>query len=188
MSVRVPWNAGVTQTENEPVSLLISEHEGLVGDLAVSGNSLERIAQGLRRRHDVIKQPDFARIESASQREANTVVLQRNCRLVQKRDLASHTQALFRFDDQLRRQSHTPQKRRHRHASAFEARDSQAGKAPSRHLEGKSRSEFSAEEVGSLILDRPPEAIAAMAARNKCLAQSNKSRAGGKATKTRNRQ
>src|SRR5215831_3105321 len=133
MSVWVPWNAGVTQTENEPISLLISEHEGLVGNLAVSSNPLECIAQGLRRRHDVIKQPDFARIESASQREANTVVLQRNRRLVQKRDLASHSQSLLRFGDSLGRQSHTLKKRRHLHASAFEARDRQAGKAPSRH-------------------------------------------------------
>src|SRR5262249_27198577 len=128
MSVREPWNSGVTKTENEPVSLLISEHEGLVGNLAVSSNPLECIAQGLRRRHDVIKQPDFARIESASQREAKTVVLQRNRRLVQKRDLAAHAQSLLRFGDQLWRQSHTPQKRRHRHASAFETRDSQAAR------------------------------------------------------------
>jgi hypothetical protein len=46
-----PRNAGVSQTENEPVSLLISEHEGLVGNLAVSSNPFECLAQGLRRRH-----------------------------------------------------------------------------------------------------------------------------------------
>src|SRR5215467_7356520 len=133
MSVRVPWNAGVTQTENEPVSLLISEHEGLVGNLAVSSNPLQCIAQGLRRRHDVVKQPEFARIEIASQRKAKTVILQSNRRLVQQRDLASHAQSLFRIGDDLRRQSHTPKKRRHWYAGALEARDSQAGKAPSRH-------------------------------------------------------
>src|SRR5215469_3050257 len=44
MSVRVPWNAGVTQTDNEPVSLSISEHEGLVGNPAVASNSLQCIA------------------------------------------------------------------------------------------------------------------------------------------------
>src|SRR5215471_3890099 len=103
MSVRVPWNAGVTQTENEPISLLISEHEGLVGNLAVASNPLECIAQGLRRRHDVIQQPDFARIEIASQREADMVIIQSNRRLVQKRDLASHTQSLLRVGDRLRR-------------------------------------------------------------------------------------
>jgi hypothetical protein len=58
----MPWNAGVTQTDDEPVCLSISDHEGLVGNPAVSRNPLQSIAQGLRRRHDVIKQPDFARI------------------------------------------------------------------------------------------------------------------------------
>jgi hypothetical protein len=75
-------------------------------------------------------QPEFARIEIASQREANTVILQRNRRLVQKRDLASYAQSLFRFGNHLRRVSRTPKKRPHRYAGPFEARDSQAGKAP----------------------------------------------------------
>src|SRR5258708_36666286 len=44
MSVGVPWNARVTQVDNEPVPLSISEHEGLVVNLAVSGNSPQRIA------------------------------------------------------------------------------------------------------------------------------------------------
>jgi hypothetical protein len=75
-------------------------------------------------------QPEFARIEIASQREANTVILQSNRRLVQKRDLASYAQSLFRFGNHLRRVSRTPKKRPHRYAGPFEARDSQAGKAP----------------------------------------------------------
>src|SRR5215813_4583231 len=132
MSVREAWNARVTQTDYEPVPLSISDHEGLVGNLAVSSNPLQGIAQGLRRRHDVIKQPDFARFEIASQREAKTVIFQSNRRLVQKPDLASHAQSLFRIGDHLRRQSHTPKKRRHWYAGALEARDSQAGKAPAR--------------------------------------------------------
>jgi len=74
-------------------------------------------------------QPEFARIEIASQREANTVILQSNRRLVQKRDLASYAQSLFRFGNHLRRVSRTPKKRPHRNAGPFEARDSQAGKA-----------------------------------------------------------
>jgi len=36
--------------------------------------------------------------------------------------LASHTQSLLRFGDQLWRQSHALKKGRHRHAGAFEAR------------------------------------------------------------------
>ena len=43
MSVRVPWNAGVTQTDYEPIALSVSDHEGLVGNLAVSGNPLQAI-------------------------------------------------------------------------------------------------------------------------------------------------
>src|SRR6516164_7426656 len=125
MSVRVPWNAGVTQTDNEPVSLLISEHEGLVGNLAVSSNPLQCIAQGLRRRHDVVKQTEFARFEIASQCKAKMVILQSDRCLVQKRDLASHAQSLLRIGDHLRRQSRTLEKGCHLHASAFEARDSQ---------------------------------------------------------------
>jgi hypothetical protein len=39
--------------------------------------------------------------------------------------------------------------------------------------------------VPLLILEPPAAAIATMAATNKCLAQSNKSRTGGKATKKR---
>src|SRR4029077_5632912 len=62
MSVRVPWNAGVTQADNEPVSLSISEHESLVGDFAVASKPLKGLTQRLRRCHDVIKQSDFARI------------------------------------------------------------------------------------------------------------------------------
>src|SRR5215472_15733150 len=77
-------------------------------------------------------QPEFARIEIASQREANTVILQSNRRLVQKSDLASHAQSLFRVGDHLGRQSHTPKKRLHWYSGALEARDSQAGKAPLR--------------------------------------------------------
>jgi hypothetical protein len=69
----------------------------------------------------------------ASQREAKTVILQSTRRLVQQRDLASHTQWLFRVGDRFRRQSHTLKKRRHWYAGAFEARDSQAGKASSCH-------------------------------------------------------
>ena len=132
MSLGVPWNARITQVDNEPVSLSISDHEGLVGNVAVSSNPLQCIAQGLRRRHDVIQQPEFAWVEIASQREAQTVIIQSNRRLVQKRDLASHAQSLLRIGDHLRRQSHTPKKGRHWDASALEARDSEAGKAPSR--------------------------------------------------------
>jgi hypothetical protein len=40
----MPWNARVTQTENEPVSLAISEHEGIVGNLAVAGKPLQGLA------------------------------------------------------------------------------------------------------------------------------------------------
>jgi hypothetical protein len=54
--------------------LSISAHQGLVGNLAVAGKPLQGF--GLRRRHDVVKQPDFAWIEIASQREANTVILE----------------------------------------------------------------------------------------------------------------
>src|SRR6516164_264340 len=133
MSVRVPWNARVTQTDYEPVPFSISDHEGLVGNLAVSSNPRQCIAQGLRRRHDVVKQPEFARFEIASQCKAKMVILQSARCLVQKRDLASHTQSLFRIGDHLRRQSHTLKKRHHWYAGALEARDSQAGKAPSRH-------------------------------------------------------
>src|SRR5262249_8590048 len=74
----------------------------------------------------------LARVEIASQREAKTVILQSNRCLVQKRDLASHAQSLLRIGDHLRRQSHTLNKGRHWYAGAFEARDSQAGKPPSR--------------------------------------------------------
>src|SRR5262249_58872936 len=136
MPVGVSWDAQVTQTENEPVCLLITEHERLVGNLAVSSNPLKGIAQGLRRRCDVIKRPDFTRILIASQGEAKTVILQSNRRLVQKRDLASHAQSLSRVGDQLRRQSHTSEKRCYRHAGASEARDNKAGKAPFRHRDG----------------------------------------------------
>src|SRR6516225_1447248 len=129
MSVRVPWNAGVTQTDNEPVSLTTSDHKGLVGNPAVSSNPLQSITKGLRRCHYVIKQPDFARIEIASQREAKTVILRSNRCLVQKCDLASDTQSFFRVGDHLGRQSHTSKKRLHWYSGALEARDNQAGKA-----------------------------------------------------------
>src|SRR5215831_16609626 len=108
----------------------------------------------MRRRRDVIKQPEFARIEIARQGKAKTVILQSNRRLVQKRDLASHAQSLFRIGDHIRRQSHTPKKRRHWYAGALEARDSQAGKPPPAiGIESKSCSEFRAEEVLLLILE-----------------------------------
>jgi hypothetical protein len=59
--------------------------------------------------------------------------------------LASHTEALFRFGDDLRRQPYTLEKRRYRHAGAFEARDRQAGKASfAIGIEAKSCSEFRA--------------------------------------------
>jgi hypothetical protein len=69
----------------------------------------------------------------ASQREAKTVILQSDRCLVQQPDVTLHAQSLFRVGDQLRRQAHTLKQRRYWHAGAFEARDSQAGKAPSRH-------------------------------------------------------
>src|SRR6516164_2807251 len=115
-STFVPTNRGVAQVHNEPVSLSISEHEGLVCYLAVMSKSLQSIAQRLRRCHHVINQPDFAQIEIASQREAKTVILQSGRRLVQQRDLTWNTQALFRFGDHLRGQSHTLKKRLNRHA------------------------------------------------------------------------
>ena len=87
----------------------------------------------MRRRHDVVQQPDFAQIEIASHRQANTVILQSNRRLIQKRDLASDDQSLFRVGDHLGRQSRTLKKRLHRHAGALDTRDRQAGKAPLRH-------------------------------------------------------
>ena len=40
----MPWNASVALVDNEPVSLLISDDEGLVGNLAVSSNPLQSIA------------------------------------------------------------------------------------------------------------------------------------------------
>src|SRR5215472_684358 len=98
-------------------------------------------------------QPDFARIEIASQREANTVILQSNRRLVQKRDLASHSQSLLWFGDSLGRQSHTLKKRRHLHASAFEARDRQAGPLPPSGLRPSPVQNFGAEDVPLLILE-----------------------------------
>jgi len=75
MSVRMPGNARVTERANESVSLLISEHQGLVGNPAVSSDALQCIAQSLRRRHDVVKEADFARIEIAGQREAEKIIL-----------------------------------------------------------------------------------------------------------------
>src|SRR5262249_53132797 len=42
----------------------------------------------------------------AGQREAEAVIPQSNRRLVQERDLTSHTQSLLWVSDQLRRQSH----------------------------------------------------------------------------------
>jgi len=90
-------------------------------------NALQNIAQGLRRRHDIIQQPDLARVKVARRRKANTVIVKNLRRLVQERDLAWHTQSLFRFGDHLRRQSHTLEKRRHGHARAFKARDRQTG-------------------------------------------------------------
>ena len=36
VSVRVPWHAGVTQSDGQTVSLSISEHKSLVGNLAVA--------------------------------------------------------------------------------------------------------------------------------------------------------
>src|SRR5262245_60878393 len=89
--------------------------------------------QGLRRRHDVIKQSDFAQIKIASQWEAKTVIFQSTCRLFQKLNLASDTQSFFRFGDRLRRQSRTTKKRSERHASTLETRGGQAGEAPLRH-------------------------------------------------------
>ena len=40
MSVRVPWNAGITQVDNEPVALSISEYQSLIGNLAIASKSL----------------------------------------------------------------------------------------------------------------------------------------------------
>src|SRR6516162_3721199 len=135
-------------------------------------------------------QPEFARIEIASQREANTVILQSNRRLVQKRDLASYAQSLFRFGNHLRRVSRTPKKRPHRYAGPFEARDSQAGKARLAPLglnpgdvqnSGLKRFHCSS-------LTRPGRDNCSHGFANKCLAQSNKSGKGSKATKKRFRQ
>ena len=138
----------------------------------------------MRRRCDVIKQPEFARIEIESQGKAKTVILQSNRCLVQKRDLASHAQSLFRIGDHLRRQSHTLKKGRRWYAGALEARDSQAGKAPPAvGIESKSCSKFRTEEVPLLIIDPPGQGQ--LASTNKCLAQSNKSLTESKATKTR---
>ncbi len=63
------------------------------------------------------------------QREPQTVIIQSNRRLVQKRDLASHAQALLRIGDH---SGANPTRRDHGYASALEARDSKAGEAPSR--------------------------------------------------------
>ena len=138
MPVRVPWNAGVPQADGEPVSLLIPEHERLVGDPAVAGNAFERIAQGLRGRHDVVEQADLAQIEIAGHREAETVVLQGNRGGVQEQNLAPHAQSLLRLVDQLGGQSGAPEKRRHRQAGAPDARDGQAGEGA---LCGRDRSQ-----------------------------------------------
>jgi hypothetical protein len=43
MPVSVTGNARVTQVDKEPVSLSISDHEGLVGNPAVSSNPLQSI-------------------------------------------------------------------------------------------------------------------------------------------------
>src|SRR5262245_9821128 len=95
MSVCVPRNTGVRQADIELISLSIAEHEGFVGNLAVSSDPFECLAEGLRRRHDIIKQPDFARIELASKCKSDTIILQSSRRLVQERDLARDTQSLF---------------------------------------------------------------------------------------------
>jgi hypothetical protein len=72
----VSWNARVAQVDNEPVSLSISEYKSLVGDCAVASKPLKGLAQCWRRCHEVIKQPDFARIVIACQREAKAIILQ----------------------------------------------------------------------------------------------------------------
>jgi hypothetical protein len=54
----------------------------------------------------------------------HTVVLQSSCGLIQKRDLALHTQPRFRVGNQLRRKANSLKKGRHRHPGPFEARDS----------------------------------------------------------------
>jgi hypothetical protein len=75
----------------------------------------------------------------------------------------------------------------YRHTGAFEARDSQAGKPSLRiGIEAKPCPEFRAEELRLLILEPSVGAIATtMAATNKRLAKSTKSRTAAKATKKR---
>ena len=175
----------VTQADGEPVPLSIPDHEGLVGNPGwIQQPAFQPVAQGRRRRHDVVKQPERAQIEIASQCEAKTVIPQSNRRLVQKRDLASDTQSLFRGRrSPLGRQSHAPKKRRDWYPSALEARDSQAGKAPPAPSGLKpSPVQNWLKRCRCLIFEPPAAAIATMAATNKCLAQSNKSLRRGQAT------
>src|SRR6478672_4802403 len=106
----------------------------------------------------------------ASQREAKTVILQSNRRLVQKRDLASDAQSLVRIGDHLWRQSRTPKKNGTpallRRAIARRERP-----PPAIGIEARSCSEFRAEAVPLLIIDRPAgRNCPRMASTNKCLA------------------
>jgi hypothetical protein len=44
MSLGVSWNARITEVDNEPISLSISDHKGLVGNVTVPSNPLQGIA------------------------------------------------------------------------------------------------------------------------------------------------
>src|SRR5262249_35674859 len=127
-------------------------------------------------------QPEFARIEIASQREAKTVILQSTRRLVQKRAIwlrtlsrSSGSAIISGVSPTCLRSGTTGTPALLRRAIARRERP-----PPAIGIEAKSCSEFRADEVPLLIID-PTRAgtIATMASTNKYLAQSNKSRTGG---------
>src|SRR6516164_9249516 len=130
-------------------------------------------------------QPEFARIEIASQREAKTVILQSTRRLVQKRAIwlrtlsrSSGSAIISGVSPTRLRRGTTGTPALWRRAIARRERP-----PPAIGIESKSCSEFRTREVPLPMFDPGANKTATMAPTSKYLAQSNKSLRRGQATR-----
>jgi hypothetical protein len=88
MAIREPLDADITKRHCEILALPKARREAFIHDCFVARTPAQSVAEGLRGRHDIIEQPDLAKIEALGEVKAEEIVPQRICNKLNKSDLS----------------------------------------------------------------------------------------------------
>ena len=127
MPVRPPVDADVVERNRGLLAGAGLQRNSFIRDAAIAFRAVQSIGQYLRRRQNVIEQPDLAKIVVLRQMKSEKIILQRIGGELQKLDLALRAEAGSAIVDLLDRQPGARQQRSRINAGLDQARRDQAG-------------------------------------------------------------